>query len=96
MNKISLGAVVLLLFASLVTSAFGGEKIVGEIKEVLTKDGQVTAIKIADEKQGNKVVEIKCEKECKAAKGTSLKAGEKVTIEYKTNHIAVRKAVAGC
>lgn len=96
MKKISSGAVVLLLIALLVTSAFGADKIVGEIKEVLTKDGQVIAIKVADEKQGGKVVEIKCVKECKAAKGTSLKAGEKVTIEIKTDSVSVRKAVAGC
>lgn len=96
MKKISLGAISLMFFALLVTSAFGADKIVGEIREVVEKDGKITALKIADEKQGGKVVELNCGKECVAAKGTSLKVGVKVTAEPKADFVKVRKAVAGC
>lgn len=96
MKKMMVSIFMVLFVVALATTAFGAEKLVGEIKEVVSKDGKVTALKVADEKQGGKVVEVKCEKECKAAKGTTLKAGEKVTVEQKGDVVNVRKAVAGC
>lgn len=96
MKKGILFVVMVLFVVALATTAFGAEKVVGEIKEVVSKDGKVTALKIADEKQGGKVVEVACGRECKAAKGTTLKAGEKVTAEPKSDFVNVRKAVAGC
>jgi len=96
MKKVLLSVVALLFVLSLVLVAFAADKVVGEIKEVVTKDGKITALKIADSKQGGKVVDVDCMKECKAAKGTDLKAGEKVTAEIKKDFVKVRKAVAGC
>ena len=96
MKKSIMTVVMVLFVVALATTAFGADKIVGEIKDVVSKDGKVTALKVADDKQGGKVIEVKCEKECKAAKGTNLKAGEKVTIETKGDVVNVRKAVAGC
>lgn len=96
MKKVVLSVVMLLFVAALAATAFGADKVVGEIKEVVSKDGKITALKIADEKQGGKVVELNCGRECAAAKGTTLKAGEKVTAEPKGDFVKVRKAVAGC
>ena len=96
MKKTASIAAVFLFVIALVGPALAADKIVGEIKEVITKDGQVSALKITDEKQGGKVVEVKCTKECKAAKGTTMKAGEKVTVEIKPDSVSVRKSVAGC
>lgn len=96
MKKVIVSVVMVLCVLSLVAIVFASDKVVGDIKEVVSKDGKVTALKIADEKQGGKVVEVKCEKECKPAKGTTMKAGEKVTVEKKGEVMTVRKAVAGC
>ena len=96
MKKVLMSVVMVLFVVSFVAIAFAAEKVVGEIKEVVTKDGKITALKIADEKQGGKVVELSCGRECAAAKGTTLKAGEKVTAEPKGDFVKVRKAVAGC
>lgn len=96
MRRVFMSMMMILFVVSLATVAYGSDKVVGSITEVVEKDGKVLAIKLADEKQGGKVVEVKCEKECKVAKGTTLKAGEKVTVQQKGDTVSVRKAVAGC
>jgi hypothetical protein len=97
MRKALVLIIVALFIASFAVAAIAAEKpVVGEIKDVVMKDGKIVSMKIADEKQGGKVVEVKCDKECKLAKGTTAKAGEKVTIEFKAESISIRKAVAGC